>query len=49
MTSATTRKMSLGNKHLPNCDCPILFAFYNVGKVRSNWNGVCPVKLNTEN
>ena len=49
MTTATTRKTSLGNKYLPNCDCPTLFAFYNVGKVRYNWIGVCAVKLNTEN
>ena len=30
-------------------DCPILFAFYIVGKVRYKWIGVCDVKLNTEN
>ena len=31
------------------CDCPILFAFYNVGKGSYNWTGVCAVELNTEN
>ena len=30
------------------CDCPILFAFYNVGKGSYNWTGVCAVELNTE-
>ena len=28
------------------CDCSILFAFYNFGRVRYNWIGVCAVKLN---
>ena len=28
------------------CDCSILFAFYNFGKVGYNWIGVCAVKLN---
>ena len=30
-------------------DYPILFAFYNFGKVRYNWIRLCAVKLNTEN
>ena len=30
-------------------DCPILFAFYNVGKVSYNWTGVRAVELDTEN
>ena len=45
-------KENVINKHLPNCDylrCPILFAFHNVGKVRSTWTGERAVKLNTEN
>ena len=29
-------------------DCPILFAFFIVGKVRYKWIGVREVKLNTE-
>ena len=33
----------------PICDCPILFAFYNVGKVSYKWSGVRAVELNTEN
>ena len=31
------------------CDCPIVFAFYNVGKVSYNWTAVRAVELNTEN
>ena len=49
---ATTRKTSPENKHcviVSICDCPILFAFYNVGKVRYNWIGERAVKLSTEN
>ena len=52
MSTATARKTSLGNKFLPNCDylrLSILFAFYNVGKVRFNWIGVFAEKLNIEN
>ena len=30
-------------------DCPILFAFCIVGKVRYKWTGVRDVKLNTKN
>ena len=30
-------------------DCPILFAFYFVGKVRFKWSGVHDVKLNAGN
>ena len=29
------------------CYCPILFAFYNVGRVSYNWTGVRTVELNT--
>jgi len=29
--------------------CPILFVFYNVGKVSYYWTGVRAVELNTEN
>ena len=50
MTKATARKTSLENKHLRNCDylhanCPILFAFYNVGRVSYNWTSIRAVKL----
>ena len=56
MMAATARKTSLENEHLRNFDNfagdhPILFAFYNVGKISEdhyNWIGVCAVKSNTE-
>ena len=50
MTKATARKTSLKMNTGPIVtifDCPILFAFYNVGKVRYKWIGVRDVKLNT--
>ena len=54
MRTATARKKSHRNKHLPKivsiCDCPILFAFYNFGKVRYSRIGVCaPVVIKTVN
>ena len=52
MTTATDRKASLKINTGPIVtifDCPILFAFYIVGKVRHKWIGVRDVKLNTEN
>ena len=52
MTTATARKASLKINTcliVSICDCPILLVFYNFGKVRYNWIGVCAVKLNTEN
>ena len=52
MTTATARKTSLKINTGPIVtifDCPILFAFYIVGKVRYKWIGVRDVKLNTEN
>ena len=52
MMTATARKTSLKINIGPIVtifDCPILFAFYIVGKVRYKWIGVRDVKLNTEN
>ena len=52
MTTATARKTSLKintGQIVTIFDCPILFAFYIVGKVRYKWIGVRDVKLNTEN
>ena len=52
MKTATVWKMSLKTNTGPIVtifDCPILFAFYIVGKVRYTWIGVRDVKLNTEN
>ena len=52
MTTATDRKASLKINTGPIVtifDCPVLFAFYIVGKVRHKWIGVRDVKLNTEN
>ena len=52
MTTATARKTSLKINTGPIVtifDCPILFVFYIVGKVRYKWIGVRDVKLNTEN
>ena len=52
MTAATARKPSLKintGAIVTIFDCPILFAFYIVGKVRYWWIGVRDVKLNTEN
>ena len=52
MKTATARKMSLKINTGPIMtifDCPILRAFYIVGKVRYKWIGVRDVKLNTEN
>ena len=34
---------------VPIFECPILFAFYIIGKVRYKWIGVRDVQLNTEN
>ena len=51
MTTATARKTSLKintGQMVTIFDCPILFAFYIVGKVRYKWIGVRDVKLNTE-
>ena len=51
MTTATARKTSLKintGQMVTFFDCPILFAFYIVGKVRYKWIGVRDVKLNTE-
>lgn len=44
---ATARKTALENNTraiVTNRDCPILFAFYNVGKVGCNWIGMRAVK-----
>ena len=30
------------------CDCPVLLAFYNVGKVSYNWTNVRAIELKTE-
>ena len=52
MTTATARKTSLKINTGPIVtifDCPILFAFYVVGKVRFKWIGVRHVKLNAGN
>jgi len=52
MKKATARKTSLKINTGPILtifDCPILFAFYIVGKVRYKWIDVRDVKLNTEN
>ena len=52
MTTATAGKTSLKINTGPIVtifDCPILMAFYIVGKVRYTWIGVRDVKLNTEN
>ena len=52
MMTATARKTSLEINTGPIVtifDCPILLAFYIVGKVRYRWIGVRDVKLNTEN
>ena len=52
MKKATARKTSLKINTRPIVtifDCPILFAFYIVGKVRYKWIDVRDVKLNTEN
>jgi len=52
MTTATARKTSLKintGQMVTIFDCPILFAFYIVGKVRYKWwIGVRDFKLNTE-
>ena len=50
--TATARKTSLKintNPIVTIFDCPILFAFYVIGKVRYKWIGVRDVKFNTEN
>ena len=52
MTTATSRKMAFKINTGPIVtifDCPILFAFYIVGKVRYKWIGVRDVKLNAGN
>ena len=53
MTTATARKTSLKintGQIATICDCPILFAFYVIGKVlRYRCIGVRDFKLNTEN
>ena len=52
MTTATARKrhLKINNRAIGTiCDCPILFAFYNIGKVSYNWTSVRAVELNTEN
>ena len=52
MMIATARKTSLKINTGPKVtifDCPILFAFYVIGKVRYRCIGVRDVKLNTEN
>ena len=52
MTTTTARKRSLKintAQIVTIFDCPILFAFYIVGKVRCKWIGVRDVKLNTDN
>ena len=52
MKAATAKKTSLKINTGPMVtifDCPILFAFYIVGKVLYKWIGVRDVKLNTEN
>ena len=51
------RRRQQGKRHLKIitcaivtiCDCPIMFAFYNVGKESYNWTGVRAVDVNTEN
>ena len=51
MNTARARKTSLKintGQMVTIFDCPILFAFYIVGKVRYKWIGVRDVKLNTE-
>ena len=51
MKTATARKTSLKINTGPIVtifDCPILFAFYIVGKVRYKWIGVRDVELNRE-
>ena len=52
MTTATARKTSLENKHLPNSGNLRLSHVVrngNVGKSRYNWIGERAFKLNTEN
>ena len=52
MTATTARKTLLKINTGPIVtifDCPILFAFYIVGKGRYWWIGVRDIKLNTEN
>ena len=52
MTTVTAGKRHLKINTCPIvtiCDCLILFAFYNVGKLNYNWTGVRAVELNTEN
>ena len=52
MTTAKARKTLLKRITCPIVtifDCPILFAFYIVGKVLYKWIGVRDVKLNTDN
>ena len=52
MRTTTARKTSPkinAGQIVTNFDCPILLAFYIVGKVRYRWIGVRDVKLNTEN
>ena len=52
MMTATARKTSLKvntGSIVTIFDCPILFAFCIVGKVRYRWIGVRDVKLNTKN
>ena len=52
MKAATAKKTSLKINTGPMVtifDCPILFAFYIVGKVLYKWIGVRDVKSNTEN
>jgi len=51
MKTETARKMSLKINTGPIVtifDCPTLFAFYIVDKVRYKWIDVRDVKLNTE-
>ena len=52
MTTATARETSLKINTSPIVtifDCPILFAFYIVGKIRYKWIGMRDVKLNAGN
>ena len=52
MTTATAKETLLKISAGPIVtifDCPILFAFHIVGKVRYRWIGVRDVKLHTEN
>ena len=50
MTTARKRLLKINTAQIVTIfECPILFAFYIIGKVRYKWIGVRDFKLNTDN